>query len=407
MANTIATGAAPESQLVLGMPAADMRLPRELARRLELLRGVTLEALPFYDRVFDVTTQGWEIEAEFEGSPQLPGAIVRSGEEIVGIISKRHFRYCMSQPYSIELYLRWPISRFLGTFGSKILYLRNDCRIGHAVRKALARDPEELYDPIAVKYPDKTVKLIDFHDLLLAQNQLLVQYSAQLDAEKDRSQRHIDDLHAAREESRRYAAQLEGDKKEAQARNRQLEEQQEALSKQKAEILRQSEEITALNQKFMQLGKFLSCEGSKAFETMFLRAETISAHMKEIIATGKNLHHGVSSITDAASLIERLRQSVQDLVVRFSQVSSGPDGADNANWNGLQAEIVGIGGKTFEASSYVGRIGATFKAQIQELTSAAISSEEEVQSLFEDSQRTRAALDELEAIVSNRNGSSL
>ncbi len=366
----------------------------------EFLPGATLRALPSYDCTFDSQVQGWELAAAFDRSPELPGAIVRSGSRVVGIISKPRFRYCMSQPYSLELYMQRPISRFLNTFGSEILRLPSDYPIERALREALTRNAEALYDPVAVEFPDGSVKLIDFYILLLAQNNMLVQYSSLLDAEKKQSKKHIANLQQTRKKLQRYATQLEAEKVAAQERNRQLEEQKLVLSQQQNEIVEQSREITDLNEKFLQLGTFLSLEGNKAFETMFERAEAISTSMKAIVATGKNLHDGLGAITDAANLIERLRQSVQDLVVRFSQASANSASSrDAVNWSDLQANIAEIGSKTFEASSHVGRIAGVFKSQIRELTAAALASEAEAQSFAEDSQQTRSALAELEATI--------
>jgi hypothetical protein len=79
----------------------------------------------------------------------------------------------MSQPYSLELYLQRPIKRFWEMFNTPVLELPAECLITQAVQEALARPSETLYEPLAIRFPSQTLKVLDLHLLLLAQSQLL------------------------------------------------------------------------------------------------------------------------------------------------------------------------------------------------------------------------------------------
>jgi len=110
----------------------------------------TLADLPTYQYQVDASTLGEVVSNEFQQDPKLPGVIIKQGEDAIGVISRRKFLEQMSQPYSLELYMRRPIRILLEVMASETLKLSHDCQIDQAVRKALNRSRDLVYEPIVV-----------------------------------------------------------------------------------------------------------------------------------------------------------------------------------------------------------------------------------------------------------------
>jgi diguanylate cyclase (GGDEF)-like protein len=152
--------------LVAGFPALES---------IELHSHSTLEVLPCYEMTVDINQPGRVIASAFDEDPHLPGVIICDQEQLLGMISRQRFLYCMSQPYSVELYLQRPIQRFWEMFNTTFLELPCNCLITQAVQNALTRPYPNLYEPLAVRFSNQVLKVLDLHLLLLVQSQLLVQ----------------------------------------------------------------------------------------------------------------------------------------------------------------------------------------------------------------------------------------
>jgi signal transduction histidine kinase/DNA-binding response OmpR family regulator len=142
----------------------------ELAR---LHPGSTLAELPSHDFQVGPTELGRAIAAEFERRPDLPGVIVAGAEGVLGLISRVGFFRQMSRPFSLEIYLRRPISLLLEALQTPTLCLAADCDIPQAAHVALNRPPEYVYEPLLITSGTGTPRVLDIHVLLLAQSALL------------------------------------------------------------------------------------------------------------------------------------------------------------------------------------------------------------------------------------------
>ena len=145
-----------------------------------------LRVLPCYDTTVDINQLGKAIMDAFAQEPHLPGVIVCDREQVFGMISRQRFLYSMSQPYSLELYLERPIQRFWEMFNTTVLELPCDCLIMEAVQKALARPYLNLYEPLAVRFSQEVVKVLDLHLLLLAQSKLFLEITQKLQEQATR-----------------------------------------------------------------------------------------------------------------------------------------------------------------------------------------------------------------------------
>ena len=113
------------------------------------------------------------VKTEFDRRPDLPGAIVHSGDTVLGIVARDTFFQRLSGPYCRELFLRKPIREFLANWPMEFLQLPSSCSIHAAAELALGRSNEHAYEPIVVDHGNDDLRLLDVHALLVAQSQLL------------------------------------------------------------------------------------------------------------------------------------------------------------------------------------------------------------------------------------------
>ncbi|MFB6277052.1 MAG: chemotaxis protein [Halothece sp.] len=355
----------------------------------------TLADLETYKYQVDASTLGEVVSNEFQQSPELPGVIIKDGEDVVGVISRRKFLEQMSQPYSLELYMRRPIRVLLEVMESEVLRLNHDYQIDQAVRKALNRSRDLVYEPIVVIQPDNSFELLEVHDLLLAQSKIFVQINKIVNKQKEEARQYAENLKKEQAKVQEYTRQLEQKQIEAQRRN-------ETLERQRAKLSRQASAISELNERFVQLGELLSQEGKETFSQMLSSVEAISDCTARIMKVGKGFREELESVDSATQLIERVSQQVRNLSIQAALVANRPQSGAQGQISGLgriTSEIGNLGNRTSEATNEVNQIAYRFRNQIEELTNAAQESEDVARSLVKRSQQTQQALDELERLI--------
>lgn len=354
--------------------------------------------------IADLETHKYEVQAdtlgevvsqEFQDYQSLPGVIIKEGKTILGSISRRKFLEKMSQPYSIELYSRRPIRVLLEGIETDNLTLKQDCRIDQAVREALSRPVDLLYEPIIVIKEDESLELLELHDLLLAQSKIFAQVNKIINKQKEQARQYAENLKQEQGKVQEYTRQLEQEQLEAERRNQMLEMQRAKLS-------RQASAISELNERFVQLGELLSKEGRETFAQMLSSVEAISDCTNRIMKLGNGFHHELEAVNSATKLIERVSQQVRNLSIQAALVANRPQSGEQGQITGLSritTEIGNLGNKTVEATTEVNQIAYRFKNQIEDLTEAAQESEDVARSLVKRSQQTQQALDELERLI--------
>lgn len=355
----------------------------------------TIADLETYQYQVDADTLGQVVANEFQNHPDLPGVIIKEEEKVLGVISRRKFLEQMSQPYSIELYLRRPIAVLLEVMEIETLKLREDCAIDQAVREALSRSLNVLYEPILVEKEDESLELLEIHHLLLAQSKIFAQVNKIITHQKEQARQYAENLRQEQEKVKEYTRQLEQEQLEVQRRN-------EMLEMQRAKLARQANAISELNERFVQLGELLSKEGKETFSQMLSSVEAISDCTARIMKLGEGFNQELESVNSATKLIERVSQQVRNLSIQAALVANRPQSSGQGQLSGLSritTEIGNLGNKTFEATNEVNHIAYRFRSQIQELTSAAQESEDTARSLVKRSQQTQQALSELERLI--------
>ncbi len=132
----------------------------------------TLRHLFLYDFAVDASAPGKIVVQELDANPLMPGVILTEGGELLGMISRRKFLEHLSRPYGLELFLKRPLKSLYRFACSDSLIVTADTSIVEATSRSLARAPELLYEPILVELGSQDYRLLDVHQLLVAQSQI-------------------------------------------------------------------------------------------------------------------------------------------------------------------------------------------------------------------------------------------
>ncbi len=132
----------------------------------------TLQELLLYDFQVECSHPGKEVAQTFQENPLLPGVILTDESQFVGMISRRRFLEQMSRPYGLELFLQRPLYSLYRFVSTEVLRLTGDTPIVEAARRSLQRPAQMLYEPIVVEVGVRTYRLLDVHQLLIAQSQI-------------------------------------------------------------------------------------------------------------------------------------------------------------------------------------------------------------------------------------------
>ncbi len=132
----------------------------------------TLQDLSLYDFHVESFQPGKDVAHQFQVNQLLPGVILMKQGQFAGMISRRRFLEQMSSPYGLELFLKRPLASLYRFAGTEVLILRGKMQIVEAARRSLQRRAEILYEPIVVEIETGVYRLLDVHQLLIAQSQI-------------------------------------------------------------------------------------------------------------------------------------------------------------------------------------------------------------------------------------------
>jgi len=109
------------------------------------------------------------VEEIFDDDPELAGVIIidEDDEQLLGMISRKRFMELYSKPFRKELHNKKPLKLLVKYEFDSPLCLQESGDIDHAVRTALARPHDQMYEPIVVHTNNGWLKLIDMQVLLL------------------------------------------------------------------------------------------------------------------------------------------------------------------------------------------------------------------------------------------------
>jgi diguanylate cyclase (GGDEF)-like protein len=142
------------------------RFITDLGMKLDRLRSFDFSVLP--------STPVWEVVQKLNKHPDIPGVVILPGGSSVEMISRASCFELLSRPYAREVFLKSSMEDFSREMGIPPLVLPAEMRVDQAVQTALARPAAQVYDPIVVQYGEQKYRLVEMHDLLMAQSQLLM-----------------------------------------------------------------------------------------------------------------------------------------------------------------------------------------------------------------------------------------
>ncbi|NET56574.1 MAG: ATP-binding protein [Symploca sp. SIO2E6] len=129
-----------------------------------------IQDLPLYDFQAESCELGKKVAYQFQVNQLLPGVILMKQGQLAGMISRRRFLEQMSSPYGLELFLKRPLASLYRFAGTEVLKLEGNMLIEEAARHALQRPAQVLYEPIVVEIETGVYRLLDVHELLIAQS---------------------------------------------------------------------------------------------------------------------------------------------------------------------------------------------------------------------------------------------
>ena len=132
----------------------------------------TLLDLPLYNRQIELTQQAKEVAQAFEENPMLPGVILSDRGNFVGIISRRLFFERVNRRYGLEMFFKRPIEVLYRFSKQELLLLPGSKLIVEAAEESLYRSAELVYEPIVVEIAPQTYRLLDVHQLMVAQSRI-------------------------------------------------------------------------------------------------------------------------------------------------------------------------------------------------------------------------------------------
>lgn len=132
----------------------------------------TLRELSLFDFQIESSQSGKKVAETFDANPLIPGVILIEQNQFAGMISRRRFLEVMSRPYGLELFLKRPLKCLYDFTNTDILKLSGSTSIVVAARQSLQRSAELLYEPIVVELENGIYRLVDVHQLLVAQSQI-------------------------------------------------------------------------------------------------------------------------------------------------------------------------------------------------------------------------------------------
>ncbi len=149
-------------------------MKHELLSRLSL--NSRLSDLILFDSKIDINLKVSDALKVLRKNDFAPGLILIEDGRYAGMISRNKLYDWMSRPYSQELFTKRSIKYLADEYShDDILIFESTVYISDATYNSLKRAMETIYEPIVVKISDRDYRLLDIHQLLLAQSQIHMQ----------------------------------------------------------------------------------------------------------------------------------------------------------------------------------------------------------------------------------------
>jgi signal transduction histidine kinase len=142
-----------------------------ISEQQDLSLETPLQALPLWRSQIDLSCPGQDAIEIFQENPRLPGILLTGEQQYKGMISRRQFFEKMSRPFGLEIFSKRPLHVFCEFVEMDTLVLPQTMLVVEAVKQALGRSVECVYEPIVVETED-SYAILDAYQLLLAYSDL-------------------------------------------------------------------------------------------------------------------------------------------------------------------------------------------------------------------------------------------
>lgn len=133
---------------------------------------VCIGDLPLSDYIVPQDTPTETVTTFLEGEPLAPGVMITKNGRLTGVIPRYKMFERLGHRYGVELFLRKPIGEMDRELSAEVFILKAHLPINIAVKLALSRTQNNIYDPVIVEFEDNSFCLLDMYVLLLTQSQL-------------------------------------------------------------------------------------------------------------------------------------------------------------------------------------------------------------------------------------------
>lgn len=364
----------------------------------------TLEQLPLDNYRVDATILTQVVEQHLIKNPQILGVFITENNQVIGIKSRRQFFEQLSKQYSRDLYSLRPIKIMLDRQDEPLLKIPFSSHITEAVKLALNRSNNVLYEPIIITKKDEEMGLLEVSLLILAQAQIFAKINDKLIEQENDLKQYAQKIEQEREKVKAYAQELESQQSQLQQRNELLQIQTEQLQLQTEELAAKSEKITNLNNRFSEVSILVSREGKKTFFALAKSVESIILFTEKINEIGSDFNSKFRLVDQATNLITKINKRVEKLSFQSSIMAANfPDHDERKTPFTLIAnEIQKLSNSIAEANTTVNNIAEELKPQINILVKTATENKEVVGMLSRNSQKTEIALTNLAEILEQK-----
>jgi len=157
---------------LLVMAGDSNQTEQDAPKRPNITLDATLATLPLHSFSIELNQPGAELSRAFQDNPILPGAVLLRNGEYAGMMSRRRFFEFMSRPYGLELFSKRPLSYLYEEANTDVVVMAGATPVVNAVQACLKRSLDVIYEPIVVKLEDGSYRILDIHDLIMAQSQI-------------------------------------------------------------------------------------------------------------------------------------------------------------------------------------------------------------------------------------------
>ena len=160
--------------------------------------SMTVGELPLWQAIFDLRTKTGDVEKRFISERDLPACVIRDGDRLIGVLSRKSLLAELSKPMARDIYIKRSVDQLLGAMDTAPLILPATTSVAAAVGAALSRPNERSYEPVLIDI-GVALNILEVDVLMLAQSTMLESAIAEKDNLITEVQRTANELRVALE----------------------------------------------------------------------------------------------------------------------------------------------------------------------------------------------------------------